>query len=235
MSSVLTVENLVAGYGDNRIVKGVSLDVSAGEVAAVIGSNGSGKTTLLRAVSGLIPVQSGSIKLDGYEVTGLPAHNRVRLGLVYAPERARVAGEMTVEENLMVGAFLRKDKEGIRRTLEEVREMFPCLVKKRTTLAASLSGGERQMLVLSRALMAKPSVLLLDEPFFGLSVGMKKIFMDRLQRIRESGVTVVLTEHDLSAVLQVASRIYGFCNGRVIFSGSAEQFKQDNPIQKIYA
>lgn len=235
MSAVLTVENLVAGYGGNKVVKGVSLEISAGEVVAVIGSNGSGKTTLLRAISGLIPVQSGSIKLGGREVTGLPAHKRVRLGLVYAPERARVAGEMTVEENLMVGAFLRKDKEGIKSSLDEVCEMFPCLVKKRTTLAASLSGGERQMLVLSRALMAKPSVLLLDEPFFGLSVGMKKVLVDRLQRIRERGVTVVLTEHDLTAVLQVASRIYGFCNGRIIFCGTAEQFKQDNPVQKIYA
>lgn len=233
--AVLEVENVVVSYGGVTALNGVSLTVESREVVAIIGPNGSGKTTLLRAISGLSPVRSGSIRLKGREIARLPAHRRVRLGLVYAPERARVAQEMTVMENLKVGAYLRKDRVNIEATVREVFELFPCFGKNKDKLAGSLSGGEKQMLVIGRALMAKPEVLLLDEPFFGLSVGMKQILVQRIQKIQNSGVTVILTEHDLNSVLKVAGRIYGFCNGRIIFSGTTEQFIRDNPVRKIYA
>lgn len=233
--AVLEVENVVVSYGGVTALNGVSLTVESREVVAIIGPNGSGKTTLLRAISGLSPVRSGSIRLKGREIARLPAHRRVRLGLVYAPERARVAQEMTVMENLKVGAYLRKDRVNIEATVKEVFELFPCFGKNKDKPAGSLSGGEKQMLVIGRALMAKPEVLLLDEPFFGLSVGMKQILVQRIQKIQNSGVTVILTEHDLNSVLKVAGRIYGFCNGRIIFSGTTEQFIRDNPVRKIYA
>lgn len=233
--SVLEVENVVVSYGGVTALDGVSLSVESREVVAIIGPNGSGKTTLLRAVSGLAAVRSGAIRLNGRDITALPAYRRVRLGLVYAPERARVAREMSVLENLKVGAYLRKRRADIAGTLKEVFELFPCLAEKKDMPAGALSGGEKQMLVIGRALMANPRVLLLDEPFFGLSVGMKQIFVRRIQKIQNIGVAVVLTEHDLNSVLKVAGRIYGFCSGRIIFSGTTEQFMRDNPIQKIYA
>ncbi|MCL6634609.1 MAG: ABC transporter ATP-binding protein [Peptococcaceae bacterium] len=233
--AVLEVEKAVVGYGGVIALDGASLAVESGEVVAVIGPNGSGKTTFLRAVSGLVKLQSGTIRLDGRDVTGLPAHRRVRLGLVCAPERARVAREMTVLDNLKVGAYLRRDRDGIMKTLNEVFDLFPCLAQKKHALAGALSGGEKQMLVIGRALLAGPRVLLLDEPFFGLSVGMKQIFAERIKKIQNNGVAIVLTEHDLNSVLKVAGRIYGFCNGRVVFAGSAGQFVRDNLAQKIYA
>lgn len=233
--AVLEVEKLVVNYGGITALNSVSLSVEAREVVAIIGPNGSGKTTLLRAISGLSPVLSGRIRLKGCDIARLPAHRRVRLGLVCAPERARVAAEMSVLENLMIGAYLRRDKEGIQATMREIFELFPCFEKNRDKMAGALSGGEKQMLVIGRALMVKPEVLLLDEPFFGLSMGMKQVLVKAIRRIQKNGVTVMLTEHDLNSVMKVAERIYGFCTGRIIFSGTAEQFKRDNPVHKIYA
>lgn len=233
--AVLEVEKVVVSFGGVTALNDVSLTVESREVVAIIGPNGSGKTTLLRAISGLSPVRSGSIRLNGRDMACLPAHKRVRLGLVYAPERARVAGEMTVMENLKVGAYLRRDRTNIEATIKEVFELFPCFGKNKDKLAGSLSGGEKQMLVIGRALMTKPQILLLDEPFFGLSIGMRQTFVDKIKKIQNNGVTVILTEHDLNSVLKVAGRIYGFCSGRMIFSGTTEQFVRDNPIPKIYA
>lgn len=233
--ALLEVRKLWVSYGGVRALKGISLEVEEGEVVAVVGPNGSGKTTLLRATAGVTPHSGGSICFASREVTALPAYRRARLGLIYTPERGRVAPELTVLENLRVGALLRRDPASARATLEEIFALFPCLAQKKHYPAGALSGGEKQMLLIGRALVARPRMLLLDEPFFGLSTGMKQVLSQVIRTLPPRGVTVLFSEHDLKAATSLAGRIYGFCQGRIIFAGSSTEFLQTNAAQRIYA
>jgi branched-chain amino acid transport system ATP-binding protein len=201
---------------------GVSVMVHPGEVVAVVGPNGSGKSTLLRVLAGLVPPQAGAVHLDGQALTGLPPHQRAARGLILVPERGRILAGLSVRDNLAIGAWRRRDRRAVADDLERVFALFPALKEREHRLAQSLSGGERQMLVLGRALMSAPRVLLLDEPLIGLDSQARQRGVSMIRMFRDSEVAVLLTEHDLAGVREIAARAYGLRGGRVVFSGSAD-------------
>lgn len=213
---------------------GVGILVHPGEVVAVVGPNGSGKSTLLRALAGLVPIQEGVIHLNGESLTALPPHRRVARGIVYAPERARILATLSVRENLLIGAWLRRDPSAVAHDLARVLELFPALREHQRFPATSLSGGERQMVVLGRVLMSAPRVLLLDEPLMGLDTTARQRVLTILRGLRQEQVAVLLTEHDLPAVREVADRAYGLRSGRVVFGGSAAALENDKIFAEIY-
>jgi branched-chain amino acid transport system ATP-binding protein len=235
VTALLELRNVNVSYDAVAVLEQVNVRVLPGEIVGLVGPNGAGKTTVLRAAAGLVRVRSGTILFQGRNITHLQPGERVRLGLVYAREGARVAPEMTVLENLLVGAYLWWDRRRREAVLNEVFHLFSCLDKKKFHPAGSLSGGEKQMLVIGRALMARPQVLLLDEPFFGLSAAMREALLKVIRRIHNKGVTVMFAEHDLKMVGELADRVYGFCNGRVVFAGTAEQLTAADTLQRVYA
>ncbi|MBC7105737.1 MAG: ABC transporter ATP-binding protein [Firmicutes bacterium] len=232
---MLELKKVSVSYGAVGVLERVSLHVLPGEIVGLVGPNGAGKTTVLRAAAGLVRVCAGAVLFQGRNITPLKPGDRVRLGLVYAREGARVAPEMTVLENLLVGAYLRWDRRRREAALGEIFQLFPCLDKKKSQPAGSLSGGEKQMLLIGRALMARPRVLLLDEPFFGLSAAMRDVLLKVIRRIHGNGVTVVFAEHDLKIVGELADRVYGLCNGSVVFAGTAEQLTAAETLERVYA
>ncbi len=211
---------------------GVTVMVHPGEVVAIVGPNGSGKSTLLRAIAGLVSPEAGSIRLNGESLIGQAPHRRAARGICYAPERARVLPKLSVRENLLIGAWLRRDRGAVARDLHQIFEWFPQLSERRA--AASLSGGERQMLTIGRALMSAPRVLLLDEPLIGLDTEARARFAAIIRRLREEQVAVLLSEHDLAGVRQMADRAYGLRSGRVVFSGSAAALQHAAAFREIY-
>lgn len=211
---------------------GVTVMVYPGEVVAIVGPNGSGKSTLLRAIAGLVSPEAGSIRLNGESLIGQAPHRRAARGICYAPERARVLPKLSVRENLLIGAWLRRDRGAVARDLHQIFEWFPQLSERRA--AASLSGGERQMLTIGRALMSAPRVLLLDEPLIGLDTEARARFAAIIRRLREEQVAVLLSEHDLAGVRQMADRAYGLRSGRVVFSGSAAALQHAAAFREIY-
>ncbi|RMG60202.1 MAG: ABC transporter ATP-binding protein [Deltaproteobacteria bacterium] len=215
---ILKVRKLLVRFDSVCALKEASCDFKAGTLTAVLGANGSGKTTLLKAIAGLVPVTSGKIFYLGENVTRLPPHERVRMGIQYIPDRARVGLSMTVEENLLVGAYLRKRKEALR-DLERVYDLFPDLARHRKDLAGVLSGGQRQMLVVGRALLSSPRVMLFDEPFLGLSLSMREKIVSLLRELKGEGLTLVVAEHDLDEILPEADEYLVFLNGEVVMSG----------------
>jgi branched-chain amino acid transport system ATP-binding protein len=232
---VLEVSDLEVRYGNVAAVKGVSLRVGEGEVVAVIGPNGAGKTSTLRAISGLVPSAGGRILLDGRDISRWKAHRVVALGLAHAPEGRRLFPQMTVLENLKMGAYRRRSAAEIRRTLEAVERRFPRLAERRTQLAGTLSGGEQQMLAIGRALMAEPRLLLLDEPSFGLA----PIVVREIARIvrainREQGVSVLLVEQNARMAFGIASRAYVMETGRVALSGSSSELTESPHVKAAY-
>jgi len=235
---MLKVENLAIHYGGIQAVRGVSLEVKQGELVALIGSNGAGKTSLLRSISGLVTPSSGRVLIDGNDVTGMPAHKRVSLGIAHCPEARKVFAQQSVLDNLILGAYLRSGKEEkseIEATVEEIYTIFPKLKERQAQSAGTLSGGEQQMLAIGRALMLKPKILMLDEPSMGLApVIIEEVFrvIDRLKQARTT--TILLVEQLAFMALKVADRAYVLEQGVVSLQGSAAEMKDNPKVREAY-
>lgn len=232
--ALLEIRDLKVSYGVINAVKGVSFDVDEGEIIAMIGANGAGKSTVLHTISGLIPAESGSIRLGGKELTKLPAHKIVSLGIAQVPEGRRVFQQLSVLENLKLGAYARRDRTEVAQTLKTVYRRFPRLEERKNQLAGTLSGGEQQMLVMGRALMSKPKIVLMDEPSMGLSPLLVSEIFDIIKVINESGTTVLLVEQNAKKALAVADRAYVLETGRITLSGRADELVNNESVRKAY-
>ncbi len=231
---MLKIQNLNVYYGVIQALHDVSLEVHENEIVTLIGSNGAGKSTTLMTLSGIVGAQSGRIEFCGRDLHDVSAHARVGLGLVQSPEGRRVFASLTVDENLDLGAYTRKDKTQIRADWDEVYEMFPRLKERRNQAAGTLSGGEQQMLAIGRALMSKPKLLLLDEPSLGIApLLVKEIFQD-LKKIRARGVTILLVEQNAHMALEIADRAYVLETGRVILEGDAKEIAANPRVKEAY-
>jgi branched-chain amino acid transport system ATP-binding protein len=230
---MLRVENLTSSYGRIAVLRDVSLDVAKGEMIALIGSNGAGKTTLLRAISGVQPIGSGAIKFDGKPIHQLSAHARVRAGIVQVPEGRQVFTPLPVADNLRLGAWTRHDAE-INRDLDEVYATFPALAEKRQIAAGALSGGQQQMLAIGRALMARPRLLLLDEPSMGLAPMLAEQILANVAALKTRGLTVLLVEQNAHAALAIADRAYVLETGRVTLEGESAVLRNDARVREAY-
>ncbi|PKU24681.1 ABC transporter ATP-binding protein [Telmatospirillum siberiense] len=231
--SLLVIEDLSVAYGQIEALRGVSLTVESGEVVAILGANGAGKTTLMRAISGLLPKRRGAVRFDGTDITRAPADRIVCLGIAQSPEGRRVFGTLKVEENLALGGFTRSAHE-IRQGLETVFGMFPRLAERRDQLAGTLSGGEQQMLAIGRALLARPKLLLLDEPSLGLAPIMVQSIFRSLREIAASGVTVLIVEQNVRSALKLADRGYVLEVGRIVHEDSAARLLASPEVQAAY-
>ncbi len=231
---MLKIENLVVRYGMIEAIKGISFHVNDGEIVTLIGSNGAGKTTTMHAISGLIKPHSGTITLDDQDLIKMPAHKIITQGLAQVPEGRRVFAEQTVKENLLLGAYHRKDKDEILNDLEYVFELFPRLKEREKQLAGTLSGGEQQMLAMGRALMAKPKILLLDEPSMGLSPLLVKEIFRIIQEINKKGTTVLLVEQNAKMALAIADRAYVLETGKITLEGTGEELSASEQVRKAY-
>ena len=230
---MLEVSGLRSAYGRIEVLKGVSLEVRAGEIVALIGSNGAGKTTLLRALSGVQPTTGGRVVLAGTDVTHAPSHRRVALGMAQVPEGRQVFGPLSVADNLRLGAYLRRDGD-IEADRERVYAMFPPLAEKRTLAAGGLSGGQQQMLAIGRALMARPKLLLLDEPSMGLAPLLVDQILEAVAGLKREGVTVLLVEQNATAALSIADRGYVLETGAIALEGPAKQLRNDEKVRQTY-
>ena len=231
---MLKVTDLKVKYGMIEAIKGISFEVRDGEIVTMIGANGAGKTTTMHAISGLVKAAEGSIMLDGTELTKTAPHKIVSMGLAQVPEGRRVFAQQTVEEDLNLGAYLRKDRDGIANEMEEVFQLFPRLKERRTQLAGTLSGGEQQMLAMGRALMAKPSILLMDEPSMGLSPLLVSEIFRIIREINDKGTTILLVEQNAKRALAIADRAYVLEIGKITLEGSGEELANDERVQKAY-
>lgn len=231
---MLTIKNLNVYYGAIHAVKDLNMEVGDGEIVTLIGSNGAGKSTTLHTISGLIKPKTGSILYKGNEIVGIPAHKLVGQGLVQVPEGRHAFAEMTVMENLDMGAYLRKDKDGIARDKEKVFEKFPRLKERISQTAGTLSGGEQQMLAMGRALMSRPQLLLLDEPSMGLAPLLVREIFSIIKEINSEGTTVLLVEQNANMALSIADRAYVLETGRVVLSGTAAELAASEAVQKAY-
>ncbi|WP_071141741.1 ABC transporter ATP-binding protein [Acidaminococcus timonensis] len=231
---MLSIKNLNVYYGAIHAVKDLDMEVGDGEIVTLIGSNGAGKSTTLHTISGLIKPKSGSIEYKGNDIVGIPAHKLVGQGLVQVPEGRHVFAEMTVMENLDMGAYLRKDKDEVARDKEKVFLKFPRLKERVGQLAGTLSGGEQQMLAMGRALMSRPQLLLLDEPSMGLAPLLVREIFSIIKEINEEGTTVLLVEQNANMALSIADRAYVLETGRVVLSGSAAELAASEAVQKAY-
>ena len=234
MSALLEVKNIEVAYGKIIAVKDVSISVNKGEIVTLIGSNGAGKSTTLRTISGLMAPKSGEIHFNGQRIDGMPGHEVVGLGICHSPEGRRIFPRMTVLENLELGAFLRNDKAEIASDLERVLTLFPRLRERIAQRAGTLSGGEQQMLAVSRALMGKPTLLMLDEPSMGLAPVLVDMIFETISTIRDQGITILLIEQNASAALEIADRAYVLESGSVKMSGSAKDLRKDDKVTKAY-
>lgn len=245
---LLEVKNLKVCYGTAMLLNEVSLCVNQGELVSLVGPNGAGKSTLLRAITGLIRWErsimkgtragditiEGTVSFDGERVDSIEPHEIAKRGLVHCPERARVFAEMTVMDNLRAGAYLCKDRDEIRKNLEQVYKLFPVLEERAKQISGTLSGGERQMLAIGRALMMKPKLLCIDEPSTGLSSKLKAELFQRIKEIRGTGIALLLVEQDAGSALGLASRNYVLSHGKVIAEGTGEELLRDETIRKTY-
>lgn len=231
---MLKVENLHINYGFIEAVKSIDFEVNDGEIVALIGANGAGKTTTMHALSGLIKAKSGSIILDGKDITKVPANKIVGLGLIQVPEGRHVFASQTVLENLTLGAYLCKDKKLIEANLNHVFELFPRLKERQKQLAGTLSGGEQQMLAMGRALMSNPKVLLLDEPSMGLSPLLVKEIFAIIKEINENGTTVFVVEQNAKMALEIAHRAYVMETGKIVLSGTGKELLASDAVSKAY-
>lgn len=231
---MLGVRNLHVHFGVIHALKGISLTVNDGEIVTLIGANGAGKTTTLRTISGLKKPTSGEIILDGVDITNTSAQERVKMGISHVPEGRRVFSNMTVLENLELGAYLRKDKEEIAKDLKKVFDLFPVLADRRKQLAGTLSGGEQQMLAIGRALMSRPKILLLDEPSMGLAPLLVQEIFNIIKDVNSNGTTVLLVEQNARMALQIAHRAYVIETGRIVLSGTGAELMESEEIKKAY-
>ena len=232
--AMLEVKDMEVYYGVIQAIKGVSFEVNEGEVIALIGANGAGKTTILHAVTGLLTPQKGSILFEGKDITKTPAHKIVGLGMAHVPEGRRVFAELSVYQNLKLGAYTRTDKDEIERTLQTVYRRFPRLEERKNQLAGTLSGGEQQMLAMGRALMSNPRIILMDEPSMGLSPILVNEIFDIIQSVSEAGTTVLLVEQNAKKALAIADRAYVLETGKIVMSGDAKELMNDDSIKKAY-
>lgn len=230
----LTVVHLMAGYGDVQVLWDISLEVRPGELVCLIGSNGAGKTTLLRCISGTVPASSGSILIDGRDVTNASPADLLRAGIAHVPEGRRLFSAMSVRDNLLMGAYLRNDKSEIAVDLERVYAMFPILAERRLQDAGTLSGGEQQMCAIGRGLMARPSLLLIDELSLGLAPRAVELLIERLREINQSGVAILLVEQDVMDALELAHRGYVISRGRVTMSGDSKSLSTDPSVREAF-
>ena len=232
--SMLEVKDLQVYYGVIQALKGISFRVEKGEVIALIGANGAGKTTTLQTLTGIIPAKAGSIVFEGKDLTKTPAHKIVEMGMAHVPEGRRVFADLTVLENLKLGAYTRKDKNNIEADLKSVYERFPRLAERKNQAAGTLSGGEQQMLAMGRALMSKPSIILMDEPSMGLSPILVNEIFDIIQSISKSGTTVLLVEQNAKKALSIADRAYVLETGKIVLEGKASDLLENDSIKKAY-
>ena len=234
MATMLKVEDLHVYYDAIHAIKGVTFEVGEGEIVTLIGANGAGKTTTLHAISGLLKPKSGSITFMGQNLLTTKPHMIVRSGLAQVPEGRRVFSELTVQENLEMGAYIRKDKAGIAADYDMVFERLPRLKERRKQLAGTLSGGEQQMLAIGRALMAKPKMMLLDEPSMGLSPILVQEIFSIIKEVNDTGVTILLVEQNAKMALNIANRAYVLETGSIVMSGDASVLANDDKVKKAY-
>lgn len=232
--AMLEIKGLQVHYGMIQAIKGIDFEVNKGEVVALIGANGAGKTTILHTVSGLLQASSGSIHFEGKDITKMPGHKIVSLGMAHVPEGRRVFAQLSVYENLLMGAYTRKDKQEIRESLDMVYSRFPRLEERKTQPAGTLSGGEQQMLAMGRALMSHPSIILMDEPSMGLSPIFVNEIFDIIKEVSATGTTVLLVEQNAKKALDIADRAYVLETGKIVLSGKAEELKNDDAVKKAY-
>lgn len=232
--SILSIENIHTYYGNIHALKGVSLNIEKGEIVTLIGGNGAGKTTTLRTISGLLKPREGIVRLNGEDLSKYKAHEIVYKGISMVPEGRGVFARLTVTENLEMGAYSRKDAQEMHRNMERVFTLFPRLKERRTQVAGTLSGGEQQMLATGRALMASPSILLMDEPSMGLAPVLVELIFDIIQQINKEGTTILLVEQNALMALGIASRGYVLQTGQIVLSDSAEALKTNPTVQKAY-
>lgn len=232
--ALLEIKDLEVNYGVIKAIKGVSFDVNEGEIIALIGANGAGKTTILHTITGLIQAKKGSIVFDGKELTKTPPHKIVSMGMAHVPEGRRIFQQLSVLENLKLGAYTRKDKSEIASTLKMVYERFPRLEERKNQVAGTLSGGEQQMLAMGRALMSKPRIILMDEPSMGLSPLLVSEIFDIIKVINESGTTVLLVEQNAKKALSIADMAYVLETGNITLSGDAKDLINDESVKKAY-
>lgn len=231
---MLKIENINVYYGAIHALKNVSFEVNQGEIVTLIGANGAGKSTTLKTISGLLAPKSGSIQFLGQSLLGLPAHKVVEMGIGHVPEGRRVFSNMTVLENLELGAYIRKDKEEISKDFSRVFERFPRLGERKNQLAGTLSGGEQQMLAIGRALMSRPSLLLMDEPSMGLAPLLVKEIFQIVKEINEQGTTILLVEQNAHMALSVAGKAYVLETGKVVLQGDAQDLAKNEAVRKAY-
>ncbi|AMA64567.1 MAG: ABC transporter ATP-binding protein [Kurthia gibsonii] len=231
---MLKIENLNVYYGNIQALKGVSLEVNEGEIVTLIGANGAGKSTLLKTISGLLRPKQGTIEYLGSSINKKAAQSIVKTGISHVPEGRRVFSNMTVEENLDLGAYLRRDRANISKDLERVFELFPRLLERRKQPSGTLSGGEQQMLAMGRAIMAKPKLLLLDEPSMGLAPLMVKTIFEIIEEINRNGTTILLVEQNAHMALSIAERGYVIETGKVVLSGDAKTLQASDEVRAAY-
>jgi branched-chain amino acid transport system ATP-binding protein len=232
--ALLEVTDLVVRYGKALALDGVSLAVGPGELVGVLGPNGAGKTTLLKAISRTVPPSSGQISFDGRSLERLPAHAVVGRGICHCPEGRRLFPELSVSKNLMLGAYLRRDRQAIERDLDRVYALFPILAERSRQQAGTLSGGQQQMLAVARALMGSPRLLLLDEPSVGIAHRLKVEIFQSIRAIQKDGTAVLLVEQDAHSTLAIAERVYVLEHGRVVREGSSRELAGDDDIRRVY-
>ena len=231
---MLKIDNLTVNYGEIKAIKNISIDVDKGQIVTLIGANGAGKSTLLKTISGLLKPTGGTIEFEGESVLTIPPQTIVSKGIVHVPEGRRIFSGMSVEENLLLGAYLRKDKDNVQKELELVYEKFEILNQRRNQNASTLSGGEQQMLAISRALLTKPKLLLLDEPSMGLAPLIVKQIFELIQSINKDGMTILLIEQNAHKALEVADYAYIIEGGFIKMEGLAKDLKESESVQEIY-
>lgn len=232
--AMLEVKDLEVYYGVIQAIKGISFEVNKGEVIALIGANGAGKTTTLHTITGLLSPKNGHVIFEGKDITKVPAHKIVSMGMAHVPEGRRVFAELSVYENLKMGAYTRKDKNEIEESLANVYKRFPRLEERKNQMAGTLSGGEQQMLAMGRALMSKPKIILMDEPSMGLSPILVNEIFDIIRAVSESGTTVLLVEQNAKKALAIADRAYVLETGKIVIEGNAKDLLEDDSIKKAY-
>ena len=232
--AMLEVKNLEVYYGVICALKGISFEVNEGEIVSLIGANGAGKTTMMQSVVGMIPKKSGTVTFDGKDITKLPCHKIVQLGMTQVPEGRRIFQELSVYENLMMGAYTVRDQQQFKADLESVFDRFPRLAERRNQVAGTLSGGEQQMLAMSRALMIRPKLLMLDEPSMGLAPILVDQIFDIIKQLHEQGTTILLVEQNASKALQIADRAYVLETGSITLSGTGAELASSDEVRKAY-
>ena len=232
--ALLEIKDLTVFYGVIQALKGISLEVNEGEIVSLIGANGAGKTTTMQSIMGLIPAKSGAVIYNGTDVTKTPCHKIVQLGMTQVPEGRRIFQELTVYENLLMGAYTNKDQQRFKADLESIYERFPRLFERRSQIAGTLSGGEQQMLAMSRALMSHPKLLMLDEPSMGLAPILVDQIFEIIKELNASGTTILLVEQNANKALQISDRAYVLENGRITLSGTGVELSESDEVRKAY-